>query len=67
VVKTPRFQHEGLVPDQETEIPRAARQGRKKSMRWLSLRRKTGVRRGTREGKDYFKVLTTKALSEYLS
>ena len=30
VVKTPRFHHEGLVSDQETEIPQAAWQGRKK-------------------------------------
>ena len=57
VVKTPCFHHEGLVSDQETEIPQAARQGQKKSMHWLSLRRKTGVRRGTRKLSSTFYVL----------
>ena len=32
MVKTPCFHHEGLVPGQETEIPQAAQQGRKKKV-----------------------------------
>ena len=57
MVKTPRFHHEGLVPDQETEIPQAAQQGQNKSMCWLSLRRTRGVRRGTRKLSATFYVL----------